>query len=292
MSLYYPATWESVSEDEYVFLLPSLTRQRPSASGRDAGPERYLRDALIARVHECVLHFSPMYSSAVAQGRLLVIGTIERSGVITSLALDQVLSDSEVAWRRFYAPHAASWHPLRQLWRPKADDQAADIRWGYELAVLAALDRMLGEVTNEGAQRSSPALYYPPLWQVLIASMHSGFNGAYLFRQYEFAHELLTVAAWLGHPLRRRSALMPPMIARRLVDHSKGAAGFANSTDAGRCETLIRLHAEMAGGHSWLLGKARRALRLGCALVVKPRPLTGSRLIKLLQSEVSAYSQQ
>lgn len=45
------------------------------------------------------------------------------------------------------------------------------------------------------------------------------FNGAYVYPQYAFAHELLGTGAWLGVLLRGRSALMPEFVAQVLTDY-------------------------------------------------------------------------
>jgi hypothetical protein len=90
------------------------------------------------------------------------------------------------------------------------------------------------------------------------------------------------VGAWLGFLVRRRDAFMPPFIAERLVDHLDRDEG-RDGTEAQRCEGLIRLHADLAGGRRWLLSHAERVLRSGRPCLVKP-----SRTAPALDTRVSS----
>ena len=49
-------------------------------------------------------------------------------------------------------------------------------------------------------------------------SVHSRLNAAYVYPEYTFAHELLTVAGVLGHLLQGRAAYISPPIARCIAD--------------------------------------------------------------------------
>lgn len=122
---------------------------------------------------------------------------------------------------------------------------------------------------------SSNALRQVPLSlaDAVVVSLYSTINAAYVFRQYDCCHELLTSAAWLGHLMRGRAAMMPLPVAECLADclSRVGAPSDDQSMRANTELGLIAWHGERHVGLSNLLKHAHRVIRHRQAVLVKPQ---------------------
>jgi hypothetical protein len=239
-----------VSEDELAFLWPSLQSASPVGAG-DVNPHAIFRRALAARLHDLARRCggSPELGPGDAAADA-VLRTVARAGVINSAPLDELVVEGARAWSKVYYQAPAV----------SADRQSASF-WRFELSVLASLD--LAVSPSSGADLSD----------AVVASIYSGVNAAYELPHLAFAHELLTVGAWLGYLIRGRAALMPPFIAERLIDQLGGTL-LQPEDDAARCEALVRFHAEAAVGARRLLQTAKRVYKSNTPALVRPAGAT------------------
>jgi hypothetical protein len=266
-SLYYPCGWEDVGEDELAFLLPTLQRTARATGDIPGGPHRFFRRALIARIHNLIGRVGkPAGSDNDDATAKVILDTIVCSGVIKSVSLAAAGAEGRDAWSKLYNGTRDS-HPKPTLPGRNPLDSESLAFWIFELSVLATLDRAVNALAAN-PEKAQPADGVQ-LVDALITSIFSGINAAYAFPHLESAHELLTVGAWLGCLLRGRTALMPPFIAERLIDHLSRVRG-EDVTDAAKCEDVIYFHAEAAAGASRLLRTAKRVYRTGTASLVRP----------------------
>ena len=135
--------------------------------------------------------------------------------------------------------------------------------WTFELSVLACIDRMLLDALPPRSPPAECCIASADCAEVLVASIYTSFNGAYVYPQFAFAHELLGAGAWLGVLLRGRSALMPVFVAQVLADY----IGRGNVQDP--IARLLDFHAELCGGSERLMRRARKINRSGNPAIVR-----------------------
>ncbi len=265
--LWHTARWDTVTDDDLVFLLPRLTdwrnRQRDAELSSRGGPCNYLTRSLRARA---VSAATLMARRSPATARLSVgksLSLLLATGIVTGLSaqdfrrldfdLDQGISGK--------LPSRALW----SVWDSLPDWLAV------ELTALAHLDRMLADaiaINHASRQRGSRLVDWPVLLaDVLIRTIASRLNGAYVYAEFAFAHELLSVAAVVGHLVNGRSVYLPTDLARSLIDIlsvERAAARYAYFP-------ILEAHANLAGGIGYLIAVARRAVAEGHPCLVEPR---------------------
>ena len=245
-TLGHSCDWSNVDDDELVLFIPSLMARHASAS-EQAGPVPHIRRALAARLDWAVrfLNF---------QDEQQTLERIAACGVILAC-------QPREAFREAQSHSAASYR--YDAYRPTFHvDQTKNLAtWTFELSVLACIDRMLLDAMSTH-RRPAGYIASAELAEVLVASIHTCINGAYVYPQYAFAHELLGTGAWLGVLLHGRSALMPEFVAQVLADYMSGHQKTWTHAQ-NPIARLLEFHAELAGGSERLLRRARKVNRLG-----------------------------
>lgn len=262
---WYPANWDSVTDDELVFLLPSLCnwpRGRHTEPAR-RGPSDYLTRTLTAR--------------ADAVARLIA----RRSG-LTGPAATAEIGDRLVASGLLSSIEA---HPrsstLRDSRAPAAGrDQGRLPDWLIaELVALAYTNRMLSDALGSAASQGAvhaPLIDWPlTLADVVVASISARLNGAYVYPEHGYAHELLTLAALLGHLVEGRTVYLPPSIAGTLLDILRAKPSADDQTVA-----VLRAYMEWAGGANRLMLWARIVNATGVARRIAPREALAPRTVR------------
>jgi hypothetical protein len=265
--LWHTARWDTVTDDDLVFLLPRLTGwQAAQSSGeqsRPVGPSDYLTRSLRVRaVRTATLMSQKSPASArLSVGRALAL--LIAAGFVTGLsAQDFRRLDFDVD-----QDVSGQW-PSSSLWKG----------WGslpdwlaIEVTALAHLDRMLADALAAGpgsAPRVARLVDWPALLaDVLIRTIASRMNGAYVYSEFAFAHELLSVAAVVGHLVNGRAVYLPTDLARSLIDIlsvERAASRYAYFP-------ILDAHANLAGGTGYLIALARRAVVEGHPCLIEPR---------------------
>lgn len=261
-TLWYPAAWDTVSDDELVFLLPVLSRWRPG--GGDDGPVGYLSRVLTTRALSAVaLIGQRTKSSATAALDLLVT-----SGTLTRLPAEG-----------FELPEGAcgtEWAGrITVLEGPEGNDRGLPDWLIVELTAIAYLDRMLCDAHPAGRSgRSDPIVDWPlSLSDVVAATINARINGAYVYPEFAFAHELLAAAAVLGHLVQGRAAFIPPALAGCLVELFSADASASDDLSA----SVLRTYADSIGGSKFILALARQACARGEPCLARPRAAVASK---------------
>jgi hypothetical protein len=250
-TLWHSCDWSNIDEDELVLFIPSLIARHAFAS-EQTGAVPHIQRALAERLDSAVwfLNF---------QDEQQTLERIAACGVISACSPREALREAQS-------------HSRNDTCRPTSHmDQTNELgSWTFELSVLACIDRMLLDAMPT---RPQPAGYIASadLADVLVASIHTSINGAYVYPQYAFAHELLATGAWLGVLLRGRSALMPEFVAQVLTDYMSGPEKSWTHAQS-PIARLLEFHAELAGGSERLLRRARKVNRWG-----RPAFVTGRR---------------
>jgi hypothetical protein len=256
---WYPAQWHEISADELVVLNLSL------ASGprrTETGPIAYLRRALAARVCWAARHLPPLQASKIHMTPLEVIF---QAGVVTTLSQREAVLEGQAAEHILFGRASTS---IAQEPECKHRLRRNRERWLFELAVLSCLDGM-----HDKARGPAKAVGTVTIADAFVASIHASLNGAYIYPEFVYAHELLSVGAWLGFLVRGRRALMTTFVAERLL----AELSFADerSPEAGddtQCRALLVFHANQAVGSQQLLRQARRTHETGRSGIVQPKP--------------------
>jgi hypothetical protein len=253
---WYPADWDSVTDDELVFLSPPLCNRStaPHTEPARRGPIDYLTRTLTAR--------------ADAVARLIA----RRSG-LTDPAAAAVVGDRLVASGMLSSidAHRRS-STLRDSWAPAPRrDQGRQPDWLIaELVALAYTNRMLSDALGNAAPQGAlhaPLIDWPlTLADVVVASISARLNGAYVYPEHGYAHELLTLAALLGHLVVGRTAYLPPSIAGTLIDILRAKPSAADQTVA-----VLRTYIEWAVGTNRLMLWAQIINATGVARRIAPR---------------------
>lgn len=263
-------SWDDVSADELVFLIPALAssgHQRTYSLER--GPYPFARAALAAAIRQTVADLSRHGAHAAwARSPSCILEEIARSGAVESMdplaAFETGGTDHE---RR--PKHLLFWTMLqRKEIRMAAGSAHAFDHLVRELTALACLDKFVRAARERSAavEPDAPFSGSATLPDALVASIHSGINAAYVYAQFEFAHELLSVGAWLGIVLRGRSTVIPEFVASYF---SQCAGGCCDRTTEKQdvCEQILLHHMKLAFGQRRLhrlmgRGKWRRGLTL------------------------------
>jgi hypothetical protein len=238
-TLWYSRSWSDVSDDELVLLFPYLDQ----SDDPEFGVAARIRHAFFRRLRASMIILDE-------GGKQRTLDLIAKTSSISSIISDKNFSDIALQIptleERAIAGRFASQNSTN---------------WKYEIAVLASINRTLLKIRSGGAQTDSPELT-----DALNRSIHTGLNAAYVYPAYAFAHELFATGAWLGIVLRGRAALMPEFIARVLNESLVRPHGADPASD------VLRFNAERAGGVTYFLQHARKALEFGHPIVVKPAP--------------------
>ena len=274
-AFYGNATWDDVSGDELVILMPALAgRGRSTTTARDVA--FFVQRALMARIFHCILRMATLKEGGPPSmaGHRSALDTVVRSQVVTAISPIEAAPAGESIWVELFGtpPAPASAH----------DGPPINIRneWLVELSILAALDRFLNDAhrLRRGAKPEASRILPS---DALIASIYSSINAAYVYPELEYMHETLMLGAWLGILERGRAALLPDTIAGRLLRHLGEPAKIPASDDS-KCEALIRVHASMGGPRAWLANEARLACQTGKSIVINPTPPANPQHVRIL----------
>jgi hypothetical protein len=128
------------------------------------------------------------------------------------------------------------------------------------------LSDALGKAAPQGAVHA-PLIDWPlTLADVVVASISARLNGAYVYPEHSYAHELLTLAALLGHLVEGRTVYLPPSVAGTLLDVLRAKPSADDQTAA-----VLRAYIEWAGGANRLMLWARIVNATGVARRIAPR---------------------
>lgn len=268
-TLWYPCNWRSVSDDELTLFMPSLVFGE--ARDKDLFERRRLAAYICRRLMQRTI-VAARRLGAMQSGRsgtaasLAALGLIERCGVLSSLprAMD---------WQAGGDSDGSPGHPVQ--FALLQGDQGDDGAWHrdagamlFELSVLACLDRLHAKACadSDTDDLSTQAI---GIGDALIASIYACCNAAYVWPSFDPSHELMTVGAWLGHLMCGRDALLPPPIARYLVDILDPPSGLREAGSI--CDDIIRVHAAAAVGAGALLRCARKSIAQEAPIFVRAR---------------------
>ena len=250
---WYPADWDSVTDDELVFLLPSLCNwQDRHAEPARRGPIDYLTRTLAARAHAAASLIARRSGRTDPDAAGEIADRLVASGLLTSIE-----------------PPIRSRSTDGQ--EPASRSQAVMPDWLInELVALAYADRMLndalGKTQTQSAARA-PMVDWPlSLSDVITASISARLNGAYVYPEHGYAHELLALAALLGHLVQGRTAYLPPSIAGTLLDVLSAKPSADDQTVA-----VLRTYIEWAVGANRLMLWARIINATGVPRRIAPR---------------------
>ena len=248
--LWYAADWNSVSDDELVFLLPSLNgRAVAGVAACDSGPIPYLTRTLQSRAVAGALLIARRSHQSVAEalGHLVGVGILTKIKPSTS---DIPVFDNEISLAGERRVESGAW--LHE-----------------ELRAIAYVDRILHDalgLSDDDESTRTPVFGRPrSLDEAIAMSVHARFNAAYVYPEYTFAHELLTVAGVLGHLLQGRPAYISPPIARCIADVM--ATRISDGADGG--VPILRNFAESVGGADYIAKAVARAKR--GTILLRPR---------------------
>jgi hypothetical protein len=139
-----------------------------------------------------------------------------------------------------------------------------------ELVALAYTNRMLSDALGHAAPQGlvhAPLIDWPlTLADVVVASISARLNGAYVYPEHGYAHELLALAAILGHLVEGRTVYLPPSMAATLLDILRAKPSADDQTAA-----VLRAYIEWAGGANRLMLWARIVNATGAARRIAPR---------------------
>jgi hypothetical protein len=266
-SLWYPADWNEVGDDELVFVLPTLSTWQtspPRSAVKDGyGPALYLTRVLAARAQAAAELIAANMPDSATPTPALALEAIVKRNILTAITLKELAPPPPGSRNSPHAPVAAA-----------ADEKSLLPDWlVLELTAIAHLDRTL--LDARGTVRppnASPLVDWPlSLADVALATINARFNGVYVYPEFAHAHELLTAAALLGHLACGRSAYIPPHVAQSLIDLLSPRGKAANGGSDG-CGPIMRTYADLAGGARHTLLLARRAVQSGRPLLARPRP--------------------
>jgi len=265
-TLWYPGDWSEVSDDELVFMLPTLSTWRPGSAGASTrgsdGPLRYLTRVIAARALATAALIS---SSGTAPGAspAQALELLMARGILTAVPLEDLTAPTFGTYRGPRLPIS----PASRVKRPAG--QLPD--WlALELTALAHLDRLLRDArANHEGDAPAPLVDWPlTLADVVLVTVNARLNGLYVPPEFAHAHELLMAAALLGHLACGRAAYLPPAVAQSLADVLSGRVPTAGEKDW--CASIFRLYADLAGGAEYTLALARRAAASGRPCLVRP----------------------
>jgi hypothetical protein len=139
-----------------------------------------------------------------------------------------------------------------------------------DLIAIARVDRMLCDALGSSCRRfdGKGVIDWPlSFTDIVISTIHSRLNGAYVYANHAYAHETLTIAAVIGHLVQGREAYINRTIAGCLVD---AVPAYVDLTGGGPYATLWH-YADIACGCDQLLTLAKRVLASDRSEIAKPR---------------------
>ena len=263
--LWYPCTWDTVSTDELLLLLPSLACDERSAR-LHARPATHLYDALCAKLFFISVQFFDDEGAVQAVDRVLTASLAAPADLHTKIHRGSAIRDDWFCEKpfnltsidRFPLPAKCDAHALLTL-------ELLGIR-----ALAALLIAAHEPLASSDSLRNDRRLNFGTdgLWQVVLGAFHSGFNPAYLRPRLVLYHQLFTVAGWIGWLHRGRRAVMPPFIAEYVVDLLEARR---TSSAADLASDLLIYYIDQAIGSKALLRAAYRVLADGRPVTVRPR---------------------
>ena len=250
---WYPADWDSATDDELVFLLPSLCNwQDRHAEPAQRGPINYLTRTLTSRADAVARLIARRSGRTDAAAAGEISDRLVASGLLTSIELPMRGRSTDGQ-------------------EPASRSQVGLPDWLInELVALAYSDRMLNDALGKAQTQSAaraPMVDWPlGLSDVITASISARLNGAYVYPEHGYAHELLALAALLGHLVQGRTAYLPPSIAGTLLD----VLGARPSADD-QTVAVLRTYIEWAIGANRLIVWARIVDATGVPRRIVPR---------------------
>jgi hypothetical protein len=244
----YPATWETVEDEELPLLDARLVARsiRPDAALAMSRLDAMIRERQRSRTIG--------YSAAAT---LLI-----REGLDEDPASWQDIDSSDKA-----VGEAGPWERIRRIARTASGSLGRDgcIRRAREDLLLhtLALESLrllsasmvrrqpvlknadaIAEKAAQSDQREAEAVFEKPAVAALCAAF-SGFNTAYLFPQYAFQAEMLAAAAWLGWRMDGRRAPLPAAAAEYLAGMNLSVA--LETADLNDPQAVIQFALGVAG---------------------------------------------
>jgi hypothetical protein len=258
--LWGATTWDEVTADELTFLIPTLSMVSGCAAQRQL--HAILRTTLIARSWQMAVAISLRHGLRMRDAAIQVAECCPGVGI----SADEMVAEGAAAAADLGCAIPMARGIFRSVRPP---------HWGFDPDCLLRLERAVDNVAAVSNQQTSNmiascATRRGSLVEVLALSIDSGVNGAYVYPEHSWAHELLSAGAWIGHLTRGRPALLPPSIAGCLVEYLGAAKARAMSDDIAQCTALLERHVEVAIGRRRLMARAERVLTTSCALLVKP----------------------
>ena len=252
---WYPADWDSVTDDELVFLLPSLSNWAPVHDDRhepaQCGPIDYLTRTLTAR--------------ADAAARLIVRKSGRTDPAAAAEIADHLVSSGLLSSIQAHRHSNDSTEPAPDHGQNRLPNWLI-----AELIALAYTDRMLSDAMGKAEPRDgarAPIIDWPlSLADVVVASISARVNGAYVYPEQSYAHELLALGAVLGHLIEGRAAYLPPSLAEALLDVLS-----ARRSPDDEASVVLRTYIELAGGANRLMLWARIIAATGVPRCIAPR---------------------
>lgn len=144
-------------------------------------------------------------------------------------------------------------------WTERAAHSSDPAAARHVLAILGTLHRLsVGHAGNR----------MPTTAEAMTSAIYARVNSAYADARLDHLHEPLMVAAWLGHLVAGRDALLPPVIAEPLAWLITGGSA-ATSRHPDAAGTVIVRHAAAAGGTTRLARLAAKVCRTGRPRLVR-----------------------
>lgn len=253
-TLWRTARWDDVGEDELAFLLPALSSWQPLGTHEtNPGPTGYLTRILRERA---------MSAAALMAERSPPDWQLTAEGALRRLAASGMLTQVPI--------HAFGSTVNSREVEEFDGDNSLPVWMIAELTAIAYLDRMLSDALGA---KIKPEIGRAPIvdWRlsladVVVCTIHSRLNAAYIYPEYAFAHELLTSAAVLGHLLNGRPAHMPTHVAMCFVE----ALSTQSASEEYYPLSVLRTYAELACGSAYLLALVKRVCSSGRPYLARP----------------------
>lgn len=277
--------WETAGADELIYLVPSLSLvRRPSSDA--VAPVMWLRQALVARIHIVVSHLcahdNPRRISPAAA--LRAIGQAFADGANEVSPREAWLSgEASAAVKAFYPGVGRGAPGLERTGGAAAFPLGPAEGLASEVLVLGALDRAHTHAREpDGA--ASAAARSVGVAEAAVVSIYSGINAAYIYRHLDWAHELLTTAAWLGLLVRGRAAYLPSAVGHRL-DELGERVQQSSPADLDPVDAILWRHAVVGCDAARLFEAARIVVETQRGMMVEPTPGARSGLIGVLGAQ-------
>jgi len=280
--------WDSVETDELICVYPALLWS-VLPRGDDCLPVRLLRRALLARVR-IVLAQMAISAGHSQSSPASIYSALEEACGRCSIAADEVWHSAEA--------HEA----LAELYPDAAGTAEAGIAVASvrpllgvndiaraEACVIAALSNILAWAREPEGVASMEARSVAAS-EAVLASIYSGINAAYIYRHLDWAHELMTTAAWIGLLLRGRPAVLPVAVAERLIDLFERTP-HSPATSSDLSDWILWCHAEAACSASQLTTAALNVTGSGRPQMVMPTRASRRRHVAILGGDGARIAQ-